>query len=147
MHVHACNNYLNNVCCIQVLKYPYIPVRYRVTYNESDRASCPLAGNTRSPGDVILFVPQGTNGIQLMEAAVARSDRYRFSATFRNAGLGYFIYSINGTRSDFKNSCFWTLSFRPYLSRKFVISPVGISSYYPSYKAVVQWQYRKFGHK
>lgn len=121
-------------------------MQYRVIYNEDDRPSCPLAGNTPSPGDVYLIIPQGTSGIQLMEAAVARSDRYRFTATFSNAGLGYFIDSINGTEGDLTNSCFWTLSFKPYLATSFVLSPVGISSYYPSFKAVVQWEYRKFQH-
>ena len=119
---------------------------YRVIYNEADRPDCPLAGNTASPGDVYLVVPQGTNGIQLMEAAVAKNDDYRFTATFSNAGLGYFINSINGTEGDVTNSCFWTLSFKPYLATSFVTSPVGISSYYPSFRAVVQWEYRKFQH-
>ena len=128
------------------IKYPNIPVRYRVIYNEDDRPNCPLAGSKPSPGDVLIIVPQGTNGIQLMEAAVARGDQYRFTATFSNAGLGYFINSINGTEGDLTNSCFWTLSFKTYLARSFVLSPVGISSYYPSFRAVVQWEYRQFQH-
>ena len=128
------------------ISYPNIPVQYSVIYNEDDRPNCPLAGNTPSPGDVLLIVPQGINGLQLMEAAVARSDQYRFTATFSNAGLGYFINSINGTEGDVTNSCFWTLSFKPYLATSFVLSPVGISSYYPSFRAVVQWEYRQFQH-
>ena len=124
--------------------YPNIPVTYRVIYNETDRPNCPLAGNTPSPGDIFLIVQQGTNGIHLMEAAVARSDRYRFTATFSDAKLGYFIDSISGTEGDNNNSCFWELSFKPYLATSFIVSPVGISNYYPSYRAIVQWQYRKF---
>jgi len=81
-----------------------------------------------------------------MEAAVARDAKYRFSSTYSNAGLGYFIDSINGTAGDITNSCFWELSFRPYLANRFVVSPVGISNYYPSFNAVVQWEYRRFGH-
>ena len=122
-------------------------MRYRVIYNETDRPNCPLAGDTPSPGDVMLIVPQGTSGIQLMEAAVARRrEQYRFTATFSNAGLGYFINSINGTEEDPANSCFWILSFKPYLANSFVLSPVGISSYYPSFNATVQWEYRQFQH-
>ena len=130
----------------QFIRYPNIPVRYRVIYNETDRPNCPLAGKTRSPGDILLIVPQGTNGIQLMEAAVAESNRFRFTATFSNAGLGYFIDSINGTGGDIINSCFWELSFKPYLATSFIVSPVGISNYYPSYRAIVRWQYRSYQH-
>lgn len=119
---------------------------YRVIYNEIDRPYCPLAGNTKSPGAVRLLVPQGINGVQLMEAAVARSNIFQFTATFSNAGLGYFIDSINGTAGDVANSCFWQLSFRPYLADSLIVSPVGISSYYPSFRAVVQWEYKKFSH-
>ena len=115
---------------------------YRVVY--SDRANCPLIAGKASPGQIRLVVPQGINGLQLMEAAVARSDEYRFTATYSNAGLGYFINSINGTEGDLTNSCFWILSFRPYLATESVTSPVGISSYYPTYRAVVQWEYSQF---
>ena len=131
---------------LQYLRYPSIPVFYRVIYNEADRPSCPLVGSKVIPGLVRLIVPQGINGLQLMEAAVARRAGYHFTATYSNAGLGYFINSINGTEGDVINSCFWTLSFKPYLATSFVTSPVGISSYYPSFRAVVQWEYKQFQH-
>ena len=115
-------------------------------YNEADRFSCPLVGNKTSPGKIRLVVPQGLNGLQLMEAAVLKSDRYRFTATYNNPGLGYFISAIDDTEGDINNSCFWTLSFRPYLATAFVLSPVGISNYYPSFRADVQWEYKKFQH-
>ena len=115
-------------------------------YNEADRVNCPLIDGKASPGLVRLNVPQGISGVQLMEAAVARSDEYRFTASYNNAGLGYFVTSINGTENDAANSCFWTLSFRPYLATAFVTSPVGISSYYPSFRAVVRWEYMQFQH-
>jgi len=111
-----------------------------------DRPFCPLAGDATSPGEVHLIVPQGTNGIQLMEAAVTSCSNFKFTASFNDAGLGYFIESINGVPGDAENSCFWTLSFKPYLATQFVTSPVGISSYYPSYKSVVQWEYQRFRH-
>lgn len=119
---------------------------YRVLYNEGDRANCPLIANKTSPGLVRLNVPMGISGVQLMEAAVARNDKYRFTASFNNAGLGYFVTSINGTDNDATNSCFWTLSFRPYLATALITSPVGISNYYPSFRAVVQWEYMQFQH-
>ena len=115
-------------------------------YSEGDRANCPLIAGKPSPRLVRLNVPMGISGIQLMEAAVARSGEYRFSASFNNAGLGYFVTSINGTENDANNSCFWTLSFKPYLATSFVTSPVGISNYYPSFRAVVQWKYMQFQH-
>ena len=120
---------------------------YRVIINDEDRANCPLAATVTSPGEVELVVPQGTNGIQLMEAAVAKNQDFKFTASFNNAGLGYFIQSINGIEGDLENSCFWTLSFQPYLATQLVTSPVGISSYYPSFRAVVQWEYRQFQHE
>lgn len=131
----------------QALNYPDIPVTYRVVISEADRRHCPLAGNTASPGEVKLVVPQGTSGIELMEAAVAKNKDFKFTASFNDAGLGYFIESINDIEGDLENSCFWTLSFQPYLATQLVISPVGISSYYPTFKAVVQWEYRRFQHE
>ncbi|XP_065919886.1 uncharacterized protein [Dysidea avara] len=128
------------------LNYPDIPVTYKVIINERDRANCPLAGNTTSPGKLRLVIPQGTSGIELMEAAVAQNKDFRFTVSFNNAGLGYSVQSINGVTRDLDNSCFWTLSFKPYLATKLKSSPVGISSYYPSFKAVVQWEYRRFQH-
>ena len=119
---------------------------YRVIYNRGDRSSCPAIDGKASPGTVRLNVPMGTSGVQLMEAAVARSTRFQFAASYSNAGLGYFITSIDGTANDANSSCFWTLSFKPYLATAFVLSPVGISSYYPSFRAVVQWEYRRFQH-
>ena len=116
---------------------------YRVIINEVDRPDCPLAENATSPGEVHLVVPQGINGIQLMEAAVASCSNYKFTVSFNDAGLGYFIESINGVPGDAENSCYWTLSFQPYLATELISSPVGISSYYPSYKSVVQWEYRQ----
>jgi len=122
-----------------------MPVFYRVKYNEADRANCGVTDKP-SPGLIRLVVPQGINGLQLMEAAVGRSNKYRFTATFSSAGLGYFINSINGTEGNINTSCFWTLSFKPYLAPSFVTSPVGISNYYPSYRATVQWEYSQFQH-
>jgi len=106
-----------------------------------DRLTCPLAKGALSPGEVDLVVPQGTSGIQLMEAAVARCTNFKFTVSFNGTKMGYFIQSINGIAGDNENSCFWTLSFQPYLAEQLITSPVGISSYYPSYKCVVQWEY------
>jgi len=114
-----------------------------VIINERDHANCPLAGNTTSPGKLHLIVP---SGIELMEAAVAQNEDFKFTVSFNNAGLGYSVQSINGVTRDLDNSCFWTLSFKPYLDTKLKSSPVGISSYYPSLRAVVQWEHRQFQH-
>lgn len=119
---------------------------YRVVYSEADRVNCPMMGDTVSPGEVQLVVPQGVNGIKLMEAAVAKSRNFRFTASFSRAGLGYLITSINGTAADVANSCFWVPSFQPYLAEELIVSPVGISSYYPSFNAVLEWEYRQFDH-
>ena len=81
-----------------------------------------------------------------MEAAVAQNEDFKFTVSFNNAGLGYSVQSINGVTRDLDNSCFWTLSFKPYLDTKLKSSPVGISSYYPSLRAVVQWEHRQFQH-
>lgn len=118
---------------------------YSVIYNEADRANCPLMGDTASPGEVHLVVPRGINGMKLMEAAVAKSSKFQFTASFSRAGLGYLITSINGTASDVANSCFWIPSFKPYLAEELIISPVGISSYY-LFNAVLEWKYRQFDH-
>ena len=124
----------------QTLNYPNIPVTYRVIINETDRPDCPLAGDTPSPGEISLEVPQGTTGIQLMEAAVAVDKNFRFTASFNSAEFGYFIESISGVVGD--ATCYWTLSYQPYMAST-VVSSVGISYYYPSYKAIVQWVYGK----
>jgi len=128
----------------QSFTYSTIRVQYRVIYVEADCTDCPLAGDTPSPGGANLVVPQGINGIRLMEAAIARNSKYCFTVTFDNADLWYFIDSINGTPIDDANSCFWELSFRPYLAKQFIVSSVGISNYYPSPNTVVTWRYRKF---
>ena len=57
--------------------------------NERDRSNCPLAGNATSLGKLHLVVPQGTSGIELMEAAVAQNEDFKFAVSFNNAGLGY----------------------------------------------------------
>jgi len=118
-------------------------VTYKVIYNEADRPNCPLASNATSPGSLPLVVPQGINGIQLMEAAVASCNDFRFTASLTDPRMGYFVESINNVPGDPENSCYWTLSFQPYGSPKLITSPVGISNYYPSYKCVVQWEYRQ----
>ena len=124
----------------QPLNYPDIPVTYRVIINEADHPDCPLAGNTSSPGEINLAVPHGVTGIQLMEAAVAVDKKFHFTASFDYAEFGYHIDSINGILED--ATCYWGLYYQSYNATP-VYSSVTISSFYPSFKAIVTWIYGK----
>ena len=76
---------------------------YKIRYDD------PLCSNATAPGD-LAFVSRSraVRALSIMKAATHRRPEYRFSVTFFNYTLGFFVVDrVNGTAAD--DTCFWNV--------------------------------------
>ena len=113
-------------------------VVYTVNYNTDE---CPSLDSTTEPGPIVLHVPKGINGDQIMKIAADKDKKYQFSADYYK-DLGFFITAINGIKVDKAQDLNWELYCKAPEDDDFVCSQVGTSSLEPFNGLVIKFLYQ-----
>ena len=85
-----------------------VMVSYVIDYQNQDVCGPGLV----APPQVDVKIPIQGSAQQVLEKSVDYGREYRFTATFFNHKLGYFVDAINGTSGNVKTNCFWLFYIR-----------------------------------
>ena len=102
-----------------------VMVSYVIDYQNQDVCGPGLV----APPQVDVKIPIQGSAQQVLEKSVDYGREYRFTATFFNHKLGYFVDAINGTSGNVKTNCFWLFYIRLPKKPKEFLPNVGVSNY------------------
>ena len=111
-------------------------VGYEILYEDEACSS-----NTPPPAISLKVRRRGILAMTLMERAVDEDRANRFSATYFDSELGYFIVKINGTAST--ESCFWKVCVKA-ANGTVQAASVGVSNLIIKNSETLQMKYESF---